>query len=128
MARARILVDQNDPVTARFVTSLLHERGFEVVAPGADETLVEAARSSAPDLILTDLAPSTGDGLLLLQVLRADERVGHVPVVVLFTKDREEDIVRCFEDGADDCIVKPFRALELVARINRRLTQAGGRR
>ncbi len=128
MAAPRILVDLSDPVTARFVTSLLRERGFDVVAPAGPESFVDAARSTAVNLILTDLAPPSGDGLLVLRLLRADPQLAALPVVVLSNKEREEDIVRCFEDGADDCLVAPFRALELVARINRRLARADGRR
>ena len=127
MSAPRILVDQSDSVTERFLISLLRARGFEVVTPADGEPIVEFARASMPDLIVTDLSPTGGDGYWVLQALRSDEHLADTPVIVLSVRDREEDIARGLDEGADDYVVKPFSAIELVARIRRGLVR-GGRR
>ena len=53
--------------------------------------------------------------------MRRDERLSRIPVVILSMRDREEDIVRGLEMGADDYVVKPFNARELVARVRKQL-------
>jgi two-component system KDP operon response regulator KdpE len=56
--------------------------------------------------------------------VRRDERLSRIPVVILSMRDREEDIVRGLEMGADDYVVKPFNARELVARVRKQLASS----
>ena len=53
--------------------------------------------------------------------MRRDSRLARVPVVILSMRDSEEDIVRGLEMGADDYVVKPFNARELIARVRKQL-------
>lgn len=124
MEAPSILVDERDLVTLRFVTSLLRERGFRILTPQPGQHPLELALLERPDLILTDLAPQSGDINPFLRLIRSHPEICDIPVVVLSQRDREEDIVRGFEEGADDYIVRPFRALELVARIRSLLRRA----
>jgi DNA-binding response OmpR family regulator len=64
------------------------------------------------------------DGFGLLRAVRGDRRLKHIPVIILSMKDREDDIVRGLEQGADDYIVKPFNARELLARVKKQLSRA----
>lgn len=123
MAEARILVIDDDPVALRFVASMLRERGYEVLVAEDGVHGYELARSLRPDLIVSDLLMPYRDGFAMLRMLRRDRRLANVPVVVLSMKDREEDIVRGLEEGADDYVVKPFNARELVARIRKQLVR-----
>jgi DNA-binding response OmpR family regulator len=117
----RILVAEDDPVTARFVGSLLEEHGYEVVVATDGHHALEVAAEAAPDLIVSDLVMPYRDGYEVLRALRNDPRFRAVPIVILSMRDREEDIVRGFEQGADDYVVKPFNARELVARVRKLL-------
>jgi DNA-binding response OmpR family regulator len=116
-----ILVAEDDPVTRRFVVSLLEERGYEVLVAEDGEHAVSLAVSATPDLVVSDLVMPYRDGYEVLRAIRNDERVKRLPVLILSMRDREEDIVRGFESGADEYVVKPFNAREFLARVRKLL-------
>jgi len=64
------------------------------------------------------------DGFMVLRSLRSSEELAGIPIVILSMRDREEDIVRGLEEGADDYVVKPFNARELLARIRKLLERS----
>ena len=122
MALAKtILVAEDDPVTRRFVVSLLEERGYQVLVAEDGEHALQLARSALPDLLVSDLVMPYRDGFEVLRAIRNDPTIAHLPVLILSMRDHEEDIVRGLESGADEYVVKPFNARELVARIRRLL-------
>lgn len=121
MARARILLAEDDPVTARFLASLLEDKDYEVVIAEDGESACRLARSMKPDLILTDVVMPYKDGFDMLRVLRADPTLADVRIILVSMRDREEDIVFGLEQGADDYVVKPFNARELLARVRKQL-------
>jgi DNA-binding response OmpR family regulator len=116
-----ILVAEDDPVTRRFIVSLLEERGYEVLVAEDGEHAVSLAVSATPDLIVSDLVMPYRDGYEVLRAIRNDDRVKSLPVMILSMRDREEDIVRGFESGADEYVVKPFNAREFLARVRKLL-------
>ena len=117
----RILVAEDDPVTRRFVVSLLEERGYEVLVAEDGEHAIATATTAQPDLIVSDLVMPYRDGFEVLRAIRTDERLKNIPVLILSMRDHEEDIVRGFEQGADEYIVKPFNAREFVSRVRKQL-------
>jgi DNA-binding response OmpR family regulator len=121
-----ILVAEDDPVTRKFVVSLLEERGYEVLVAEDGEHAVALAVSAVPDLIVSDLVMPYRDGFEVLRAIRNDPRVAHLPVLILSMRDREEDIVRGLESGADEYVVKPFNAREFVARVRKLLAPRRG--
>jgi DNA-binding response OmpR family regulator len=121
----RILVAEDDPVTRRFVVSLLEERGYEVLVAEDGEHAVATATAAEPDLIVSDLVMPYRDGYEVLRAIRNDERLRRTPVLILSMRDREDDIVRGFEQGADEYVVKPFNARELVVRVRKLLEPRG---
>lgn len=121
MAGERILVAEDDPVMLRFVASLLRDKGYDVLEANDGERLHELALSTKPDLILTDLMMPYRDGFEVLRDLRARPELDRTPILVMSMKDREEDIVYGLDHGADDYVVKPFNARELVARVRKQL-------
>lgn len=120
-AGTRILVAEDDPVTCRFIVTLLEDKGYEVVVAEDGERAYESAISIRPDLIVSDLVMPYRDGFELLRAIRNDGRVARTPIVLLSMRDREEDIVRGFESGADEYVVKPFNAREFLARVRKLL-------
>lgn len=128
MALARILVADDDRVTTRFVSSLLESEGYEVLVAEDGEHAFELARQHRPDLIVSDLIMPYRDGFEVLRALRGEDGLANIPVVILSMKNREEDIVRGLEEGADDYVVKPFNARELVVRVRKQLQRTRKKR
>ena len=121
---ARILVADDDPIVQQFVSSILMENGYEVFIAQDGEQAVEQARSLKPDLIILDLIMPYRDGYEVMVSLQESDETRHLRVIILSAKSREEDIVRGLEEGAEDFIIKPFNALELVARVRKVLGRA----
>ena len=128
MTPARILVADDDPVAARFVASLLQDQGYEVLVAQDGQHALDLMIRHRFDLIVSDLVMPYRDGYELLRTVRAEPDLEDVPVVILSMKDREEDIVRGLEMGADDYVVKPFNARELCARVRKILGRGAGER
>ena len=128
MAEVKILIAEDDPVTSRFVASLLEDQGYRVLVAEDGEHAVRLALDERPDLIITDLVMPYKDGFMVLRALRETDELASTPILILSMRDREEDIVRGLEEGADDYVVKPFNARELLARIRKQLQRSGGGR
>lgn len=96
----------------------------EVVFAQDGEKGLEMAEEHTPDLVILDIGLPDKDGL---QVLRELRRFSDVPVMMLTVKDRDVDIARFLDEGADDYVVKPFSHVELIGRIQAVLRRARGR-
>jgi signal transduction histidine kinase/response regulator RpfG family c-di-GMP phosphodiesterase len=119
-AGARVLVaDDNADMRAYLRDLLSPAYAVEAVADG-QQALV-AARRKRPDLILSDIMMPRLNGLELLQALRADEVLCDVPMILLSARAGEEARLEGLDAGADDYLVKPFSARELLARLGARL-------
>ncbi len=111
----RILIVEDEPKTAAFLTKGLGEHGFvaDVVANGRDG--LHAARTQTYDLAVLDVMLPGCDGWTILRELRAAG--SQMPVLFLTAKDTVADRVNGLELGADDYLVKPFAFSELLARV-----------
>jgi PAS domain S-box-containing protein len=103
-------------------------RRYEVEAVADGLSALNAARERAPDLVLTDVMMPGLDGFGLLRELRADDRLKTVPVILISARAGEEPVASGLEAGADDYMVKPFSARELLARVDSALKLARVRR
>ncbi|NMO14342.1 response regulator [Pyxidicoccus fallax] len=118
---ARILVVDDNADMRGYLVRLLSAH-WHVEAVGDGLRALAAARARPPDLVLSDVMMPGLDGLGLLRELRADERTRTTPVVLLSARAGEEATVDGLKAGADDYLVKPFAANELLARVNAQLT------
>src|SRR5262249_27699047 len=101
-----------------YVERLLSERWtVDPVADGA--AALEAARARPPDLVLAEALLPQLDGWELLRRLRADEALRAVPVILLAARAGDELGAEGLPLGADDVVLKPFSALDLVTRVGR---------
>jgi two-component system KDP operon response regulator KdpE len=108
-----VLVVEGDKENRRLLRVTLENGGFNVVlALTCGEASVQS-RVSTPDLIILDIDNVEDDPFAVLHRLHCDVKS---PVIVLSSHEKEQDVVRSLESGADDYIVKPFRPGELVAR------------
>ncbi|CAN5756505.1 hypothetical protein BH23GEM11_BH23GEM11_06610 [soil metagenome] len=127
VARQRILLVDDNADMRDYLTRLLSERYTVQTAPDGEVALA-AARSDPPDLVLADVMMPRLDGLGLLEQLRADPATRSLPVILLSARAGEESRAEGMEVGADDYLVKPFNARELLARVGAQLQLARVRR
>ncbi|HKQ72714.1 MAG TPA: PAS domain S-box protein [Blastocatellia bacterium] len=116
----RILLADNNADIREYVRRLLGGQ-YEVEAVADGEAALNAVRERSPDLVLADVMMPKLDGIGLLRELRADERLKTIPVILLSACAGEEARVEGIEAGADDYLVKPFSARELLARVEAHL-------
>lgn len=114
----RILVVEDEAGIRRFVRLTLEAEGYEVhEADGVKRGLIEAG-TRRPELVVLDLGLPDGDGVDLIRDLRSWSAV---PVIVLSARSSESDKIVALDAGADDFLVKPFGAGELLARVRAQL-------
>jgi signal transduction histidine kinase len=121
--RRRILLADDNLDMRDYVVRLLRP-GYEVEAVGDGQAALRAAMANPPDLILSDVMMPRMDGFGLLACIRADRRLRDLPVVLLSARAGEEARVEGLDAGADDYLVKPFSARELLARVRSNLELA----
>jgi len=117
----RVLIIEDERAIRRLIKTILEPLGWEIFEAEDARDGLRQARTSGLDLILLDLGLPDGDGLTLIPQLVAKPAA---PIVVLSSRDREEDKVTAFELGADDYVTKPFGAGELTARLKTALRHA----
>jgi PAS domain S-box-containing protein len=101
---------------------------FRVTAVENGERALTAAIADEPDLVLSDVMMPELDGFGLLAALRGREQTRHVPVILVSARAGDESRVEGLGAGADDYLVKPFSARELVARVKTHLALARARK
>lgn len=115
MPKARIVVVEDEPAIRRGVSDALRLSGYEVTEAGDGFVGLREAAADGVDLVLLDLMLPRRDGLEVLSELR--KTCPTRPVIILTARGTEEDRVRGLKMGADDYVVKPFSAKELIARV-----------
>jgi signal transduction histidine kinase len=126
-SRPLVLLADDNADMRQYIARLLAER-YRVEAVADGEAALTAARRRPPDLVLTDVMMPRLDGFGVLQGLREDPRTREVPVILLSARAGEESRVEGMEAGADDYLIKPFSARELLARVGAHLQMARMRR
>ena len=117
---AEIVIAEDDETTREVVEFNLTDNGWDVVAfTDGDECWehLESRTSDPPDVVVLDVMMPELDGLSVLERIRDHDALVDLPVVMLTSRNREEDIVQALDVGADDFVAKPFSEAELVGRI-----------
>ena len=117
----RILVVDDEPRYVRLIEANLKTEGFDVLKAFDGESGVEQVVTQNPDLVLLDIMMPGMDGFATCKRIR---EFSIVPIIVVTAKGDERDRVRGLDLGADDYIVKPFSATELLARVRAVLRRA----
>lgn len=115
MSRQRVLVVEDDPSIRRGIADSLRFSGYDVAEAPDGKAGLLAALTAGVDLVLLDVLMPHLDGFAVLTQLRAARP--SLPVIMLTAKGEEADRVRGLRAGADDYVVKPFSATELLARV-----------
>jgi diguanylate cyclase (GGDEF)-like protein len=118
---SRILVVDDDPVSARLIETVLRSAGFSSILCGDPRKAFNLALQESPDLIILDVAMPRMDGFRLCQRLRAHPGLQITPVIFVTRKGDVEQRVRGLSVGGNDYVAKPFEPQELVARVRSHL-------
>lgn len=121
-----VLADDNADMRA-YISRLLGG-SYRVKSVADGEQALEVARRERPDLIVADIMMPRLDGLGLLKALRTEDELRDIPIILLSARAGEESRVEGLDAGADDYLVKPFSARELLTRVGARLELARLRR
>jgi PAS domain S-box-containing protein len=121
--RVRVLLADDNADMRQYLVRLLRER-YEVQAFADGAAALAAARNTPPDLVLSDVMMPNLDGFGLLRALRAEQPTRTIPIILLSARAGEESRVEGMEQGADDYLIKPFSARELLARVQTHLDMA----
>ena len=124
MAKARILLVEDDAALVELLRFHLGREEYEVAATGDGEEALLMARESPPDLVLLDWMIEGVPGIEVCRRLRRAPETAQVPIIMMTARGEESDRIRGFETGADDYVGKPFSPRELVARIGAVLRRA----
>jgi two-component system cell cycle response regulator len=122
-ATASILVVDDDRINRMVLSRDLEREGYRVTTVEDGGRALEALRAEAFDVVLLDVLMPELDGYETLAEIERDEKLRHVPVIMVSALEDIESVVRCIEMGAADYLPKPFDPVLLRARINGCLTK-----
>ena len=118
----KILVADDLPDNVTLISRYLKTEGYDYITAADGVEVLQRTREHFPDLILLDVNMPKKDGFAVLEEVRADPAIQHIPVIILTAARLEPaDIQSGFNLGADDYITKPFDRRELMARIRTKL-------
>jgi two-component system KDP operon response regulator KdpE len=121
MTAATILAVDDEPQIRRVLRTTLNAQGYTILEAKSGEEALEQVRNEKIDLILLDMNLPGMSGLETCRELR---RSSDVPIIMLTVHNAEQDKVEALDAGADDYVVKPFGAEELMARIRAALRRS----
>ena len=113
----KILIVDDEPFNLDLLEQELVDQGYVIERANDGIEALEKLEAFGPDIILLDYMMPRMTGLEVLARLRQDERHKTIPVILLTAKATQEDKVRGLDAGADDYVIKPFDAFELLARV-----------
>jgi two-component system cell cycle response regulator len=117
----RILVVDDDRLLRALLTDALSKSGYEVSEAVDGEAALETVKRLRPDCIILDILMPGLDGYWVCRALKADSETALIPVLLLTTLSRKEDLLQGLGAGAEDFIRKPFDQQELLARVEAQL-------
>ena len=116
-AKPRILLADDSALIHRHTVPILVDAGYEVIEAFDGREALELLRRDPPDLLLTDVEMPLLDGYALCKAAKADIETAHVPVMICSSLGEAADLERGFDAGADDYLVKPVVAEDLLSRL-----------
>ncbi|HEX5394117.1 MAG TPA: EAL domain-containing protein [Rhodocyclaceae bacterium] len=127
LRRANILVVDDNADMRNYLARLLSAQ-HEVQTSANGTEALETVRKAAPDLVITDIMLSGMTGYELLRAIREDPETTQIPVIIVSGAGGDHAVVEGLAAGADDYLVKPFKARELLARVATQLNQSAASR
>lgn len=122
----RILVVDDDRQIVRLLRTYLEQSGYQAFVAYDGESALHIIRRERPDLVLLDLMLPNRDGWEVTRVVRGDDSLQGLPLIMLTARADDQDKIVGLELGADDYVTKPFNPREVVARVRAVLRRAQG--
>jgi two-component system sensor histidine kinase/response regulator len=126
-SQALILLVDDNRENRDMLSRRLERQGYGVATAEDGRQAMDAVRARMYDLVLLDIMMPEMDGYAVLQQLKADEALRHIPVIMISALDELDSVVRCIEMGAEDYLPKPFDPTLLKARIGASLEKKQSR-
>jgi len=117
MPALKILIAEDDPVTAKILENNIKNWGYKVITTRDGAEAWRAVKDNSIRLAIFDWMMPKMNGLELCRKIREEKKEKYLYIILLTSRDRHEDTVKGLSSGADDYIVKPFHHLELKARL-----------
>jgi DNA-binding response OmpR family regulator len=117
----RILAVDDEPLYQHLLRVNLEKEGYEVITANNGEDALDLVSTRHPDLVIMDIMMPKLDGITASERIR---QFSNIPIIILTARGEEQDRVRGLNIGADDYMVKPFSATELIARVRAVLRRA----
>jgi two-component system, sensor histidine kinase and response regulator len=118
MEKQKILIVDDEPINIFVLEGILSEEGFEVLtAQNGNEALIKVVQMP-PDVILLDIMMPDMSGIEVLEILTADPKTNHIPIIMVTAKTDSEDVQLALSKGAIEYIKKPVDGIEMLARLH----------
>ena len=127
MSKQLVLCADDDEDILSLVALRLQRAGFDVATAVDGDEAVRIAREQRPVLAVLDVMMPKRSGYEVLAALRADDTLATMKVILLSARVQESDVARGLDAGADAYLPKPFKAPELVAKVEELLGSSYGR-
>jgi len=121
--RVMVLIVDDQPTNLKVLFSFLQNQNFEVRVLESGEQTVEMLKHTLPDIILIDVMMPGMDGFITCRKIKENKRTAGIPIIFLSALNDTEDKAAGFEAGGIDYITKPFKKVEVLARLNSHLSQ-----
>lgn len=118
-----LVIEDNDRLRDNIVSALEMYFNVSYAANGAEG--IKVAKSISPDLIITDIIMPEVNGYELIHAVKKDAELKNVPIIMLTALGADEDIMRGWDIGADEYVVKPFKINLLISRIQNLIKKTG---
>jgi DNA-binding response OmpR family regulator len=115
----KVLLAEDDPLTAALIVHRLEREQLTVTHCSDGRSAIDSAANDSFELVILDIQMPGIDGFGVLEALRSRREYARTPIVILTAVGSERDVVRGFDLGCDDYILKPFSPAELTARLRR---------
>ncbi|MGE0084540.1 MAG: response regulator [Desulfococcaceae bacterium] len=115
---ACVLIVDDNPKNLQVLGTVLKQAGYQIVVAQTGIQALKAVQKIVPDLILLDIMMPEMDGFETCRKLKNMQITKDIPIIFLTARTETEDVIRGFESGAVDYVVKPFNSLELLTRVN----------
>jgi twitching motility two-component system response regulator PilH len=113
----KILVVDDSPTDRQFMLEMLAKKGYQVVTAENGEDAIVKAKSELPDLILMDVVMPGLNGYQATRQITRDDATKHIPVIMCTSKGADTDKIWGLRQGANDYLIKPIDAGQLLAKI-----------
>lgn len=114
---AKILIVDDSPTEVNFVKSILSKAGYEIVLASSASEGIKKADEEMPDLILMDVVMPGMSGFQATRKIRLNQKIKHIPILMLTTKDQPVDKIWGLRNGANQYMIKPPKESELLSTI-----------